>query len=303
MSIEKEVEEVKEEKVLEPVKKVKFSAGDDIVRIKSGFDEIDEKYDQDLQTRSQERALNFPEYNQIEIPSSQEIINQAVAEIDVEQAQKMKSVNEKYENKLKNLDLKEDAIIESLNQTQKQMDANLQADTEASQAKMISQGLERSSIMQNQLEGIKAEYEQDYALAIDNANRKIDEISLKRDLIKNEMNSALEKFDISYAYELEERIAKLNKEYDEQIENLRKANEKVSQQRKTLKQEWDEWFAPIKSEIETQRGYDKTVYILGQLQGLSKDEAIKILEDEEVKNSLGGWYRAVMDYVSKFFRG
>ena len=80
-----------------------------------------------------------------------------------------------------------------------------------------------------------------------------------------------------------------------------KYNKKIAELRNKRLDEWQEWSDKISNEINAKKGYEKTVYIIGQLQSLSKAEALQILKDREVIASLGSWYSAVIDYVNRYF--
>ncbi len=245
---------------------------------------------------------SLPQFKSFERPNEVQIKQNMEQKIEEQKNIASKQVVNKANEQLNQLDDKLQSIKSDYENAESKLNNAMQFDLEKSKANTIKQGIERSSIAQNINNQIKSQYEVELQKNIQNASNKIDEINLKRTLIKSEMDLALESFDIKYASQLEEKIMELNKDYDQQMLEISQYNSEISKIRAKQTEEWQQWANSVTSELDAKKGYDKTVYVIGQLQGLTKAEATRILSDAEVKQSLGGWYSAVADYVERNFR-
>lgn len=295
-NIEKDVE-IKEENVRQTeVKESKPVTKLD--EIKNQFDNIDSEYESQYPVID---LTTFPQYKSEAMPGYEEIKEEAKKELEAYKNINENKIIKDFETDMVALDNKQDKIYENLRRDTLELERDYIHTTEQNRANQIEQGIERSSIADNIKEGTDALFDENLKNLRDDAMRDIEELELKRTVIRNEMTNALEEFNIAYASELEDKIAELNKEYNDKTLEVEKYNKKIAELRNKRLDEWQEWSDKISNEINAKKGYEKTVYIIGQLQSLSKAEALQILKDREVIASLGSWYSAVIDYVNRYF--
>ena len=276
----------------------KVSSGSNIDAVKNGLNEIDRNYENQYPVY-EEMEATLPDYKDVSIPTQDEIVKEAEGDLAEYKVAGTNEIVNQYQNDFASLNLEEDAVNLNLDRTREELTNELNTGLENNQANQISQGIERSSIAQNMQTSLRNSVNAELEYEIQRANNSLAEIDLQRDLTRNEMNAALEKFDIAYASKLEDRIAELNKQYEQLTIDLNKYNAEISELRNKRIQEWQEWADGVSSRLNAQKGQEKSVYIIDQLKGLSKTEAMRILNDAEIRESLGGWYDSVVDYVNR----
>ena len=272
-----------------------LSANKDTIKAKLG--EIDLNYEAQLEALNKEPVLT--EYIVNSKPVSQDIANEAKQEFAAQKADYEQSIKEKYQPKLDELDLKETKINTDLNNDLHEINSDYAKSMEGLKANFIAQGIERSSIAGLQLQGNASEYEKELSDRVAEASNALEALNLKRMMLRNEINSALERFDISKASELDEKIRSITEQYNQKSAEVEKANQEIAKIRRSELQEWNAWVDATRSEINAKKGYEKAKYVIDQMKELNKAESLEILEDPEVKDSLGGWYAALVDYVSR----
>ena len=265
--------------------------------IKQKLNEIDQEFDAKIEKMKQDEYSKMQSYEDVSIPSKNEIQKEAKELVDQEMAeQKQEYINKfNFDEKMQALDLKEEKIESNLNEGKEKLESQLENNQEHIKAKLIKQGLENSSIMDNSTSQTLIQYEKELQAIIERANRELDEISLKRSIIKNEMTNALNKFDIAYASKLEDKINELNAEYDKKAANAKEANDKIAKLQESVLKKVE----TSQTNINNNRDYEKAVYLMRQIRDLPREEALKIINDEEVKASIGGWYVALLDFVDR----
>lgn len=276
----------------------KINTSSTLDTVKDRLNEIDKSYESQYPVY-EDFENSLPDYKDASIPTQEQIVQEAENDLLPYRVTNQQEIVNEYQNDLASLDLRENTINQNLEQTKQELENELTTGLENNQANQINQGIERSSIAQNMQTSLRNSINTELEYEIQRANNSLAEIDLQRELTRNEMNSALEKFDIAYASELEDKIAELNKQYEQLTIDLNKYNAEISEIRNKRIQEWQEWADSFTSRLDAQKGQEKSVYIIDQLKGLTKAEALRILNDADIKASLGGWYSSVLDYVNR----
>ena len=242
---------------------------------------------------------NMPQYKAVERPTYDQIKEEAVNALGAYETTSKKEIQNDFAAQIQQIANKEQEVLVDTEQKSEAIQSEKIDDVEGHKANMIYQGLERSSIAGIKEETIKSDYDAQLVELIEKSQLALTELELKKSMAQNEMNIALEKFDIAYAAKLEKKIEELSKNYDKEIVELEKYNTEIAELRNKRNQEWQKWVTAKTSEINAQKSRAKVEYLIDLVKTLSKEEAIELIEDAEIIASLGDHYQIVLDYVNR----
>ena len=270
----------------------------DIEQIKNELDKIENDYASRYPVLD-DSVYNGLEYKPVEIPSETEIEKIATEQLEGYKNSNISNIQNDYYSEMASLNLKENEVQQDLQDTTNILNSERESGLAETQADNISQGIERSSIASNRQRTFNASIDRELELALNKANNEIAEISLKRGIAESEFQQAIENFDITYANKLENKISELNKEYSKKQAEAMEYNDRIEKQREKLYNEWKKWADEYTSELNAKKGMDKAYYVIDQIKGLSKREAMEFLKDTDLIKALGNWYTPVVDYVQR----
>lgn len=270
----------------------------DIEKIKGELSDIEQKYSADYPASSPDEAA-MPQFKDSTPKSYDEIASEAKEVLSEYQSSNIRQIQDNYEGKFDNLDLKEQKILANVEDDIADLTAERVQNIEQNQANLIAQGLERSSIAQNTENAINTQFDQDLVRLIKDKQSSIAEIELKRSMLQNDMNTALEKFDIAYASKLENKIEELTKSYDVEMLELEKYNAKIAELRNQRNQEWASWVKQKTTEIDATISRKKVEYLVNTIKTLTREEALELMRDQEIIDSLGDYYQIVLDFANR----
>ena len=242
---------------------------------------------------------NMPQYKAVERPTYDQIKEEAVNALGAYETTSKKEIQNDFAAQIQQIANKEQEVLVDAEQKSEAIQSEKIDDVEGHKANMIYQGLERSSIAGIKEETIKSDYDAQLVELIEKSQLALTELELKKSMAQNEMNIALEKFDIAYAAKLEKKIEEISKNYDKEIVELEKYNTEIAELRNKRNQEWQKWVTAKTSEINAQKSRAKVEYLIDLVKTLSKEEAIELIEDAEIIASLGDHYQIVLDYVNR----
>ena len=270
----------------------------DIDQIKNELDKIENDYASRYPVLD-DSVYDGLEYKPVETPSETEIEKIATEQLEDYRNSNISNIQNDYYSEMSNLNLKENEIKNDLQNTATELNSEREAGLAGTQAENISQGIERSSIASNRQRTFNASIDKELELALNKANNEIAEISLKRGIAESEFQQAIENFDITYANKLENKISELNKEYSKKQAEALEYNDRIEKQREKVYSEWKKWADEYTSELNAKKGMEKAYYVIDQIKGLSKREAMEFLKDTDLIKALGNWYTPVVDYVQR----
>ncbi len=270
----------------------------DIEGIKVALEGIEKKYEAEYPSLNPDEST-MPQYKDNSSKSYEEISQEAKEALSEYQMSNIGQIQDEYAEKMQELNLKEQKINMESDYDTEDLKAEAQLELEKKKADLISQGIERSSIAQNSKQAVVSQYDSELIRAIEEKQIAISEIELKRSMLQNDMNAALEKFDIAYASKLESKIEELSKKYDEEMIALEKYNAKISELRNARNQEWAKWVKEKTSEIDATKSRKKVEYLVDVIKNLSKEEAQALMRDQEIIDSLGDYYQIVLDFANR----
>lgn len=269
-----------------------------IENIKSALEGIEKKYDAEYPASSPDEST-MPQYKDNTKKSYEDIVDDAKEVLGEYQVSNLNQLQDKYDEKFQELAIKEQKINTEADNEVADLVAENNLESEQNKANLIAQGIERSSIANNTQKAITSQFDQDLMRLIDEKQVAISEIELKRSMVQNDMNSALEKFDIAYASKLESKIEELSKKYDEEMLALEKYNSKIAELRNERNQEWAKWVKEKTSEIDATKSRKKVEYLVNVIKTLSREEAQELMRDQEIIDSLGDYYQIVLDFANR----
>ena len=269
--------------------------------IKERLDEIDKDYNSRYPVADESIYGNY-QYQDVTIPAENAIREQAENDLTSYRDSGLAEINNDYNADIVELDIKQNEVENDINSTRTELADELNYGVAENQAQNISQGIANSSIAANTERRFRASIDAELETALNKANTEMAEIALKRGIAENEFQLAIENFDIAYANKLENRISELNKEYQNKQAQALEYNEKIQKQREAIYNEWRVWAESYTSQLEAEKGRDKAYYIIDQLKGLSKAEALEIVSDTDIVAALGNWYTPVIDYIERVLK-
>lgn len=270
----------------------------DVSKIKENLKSIEDSFESSYPSATPDES-SMPQFKEVVYRNYNDIVNDAKEDLGEYEVSNKKQIQNKYAEQFEQLQLKEERLNAEVEEDIADLKADAFQDLEQNQANMISQGLERSSIAKNTEQAIKSQFDSDLLSVINEKQADISELELKRSMIKNDMEAALEKFDIAYAAKLESKIEELTKKYDEEILALEKYNNKIAELRNARNEEWQNWVTQKTSQLDATKARKKVEYLVNIIKTLTKDEAQQLMQDQDIVDSLGAYYQIVLDFANR----
>lgn len=243
--------------------------------LKDKFSGIDKKYDAELSTwrkKQQEFTLD-----------SQEAQNLADEKLSEYRSTELGKIENKYLQKEEKIDSYKISATQNYYKNLQKVGENHEEDKKDLRFGSVKKGWRVSSIYDNETQQIEDEYQRELLALKDETSRKLASLNFKQNLLEQEKEDALEKFDISYAQKLSDKIEQIQKEFEKENASQKKnADEKVK-------------------DLLLNVGREKTAEVLAYLQGKSKDEALQFVKDNpSLKDELGvSWHNALVAWINK----
>lgn len=267
-------------------------------RVKDYLKSIDVKYESSYPNTHPDEAT-MPQFKPQDRPGYSQILQEAEAAMGEYEIASKKEIQNDYVAKLNEIDSKKDTINAELAKDTEELKQDRIVSTEKNRADMVAQGIERSSIAANTEQGIEDNYNRELVDLIEKTQLSLSELELKKSIAQNEMDVALDKFDIAYAAKLEKKIDEISKHYDQEMLDLERYNLQIAKLRNQRNEEWREWVEAKNSQINAEKSHAKVKYLIDVIKQMPKSEAVEIINDPEVIASLGAQYQIVLDYVNR----
>ncbi len=301
MSLEIEEEKQAQNKNIEmqSSNSVKSVTQSDIDELKNGLRKIDDDFESKYMTLDPEEMYKGMDYVDSNIPGEKEMELVARSELEDFQKSNINEINREHDIDVEQLNLQSEKINQDLEDAKYEYQQDLQNNLASNQAQNIANGVQSSSIAQNGQQAIRDHIDYELQKSLNEANRKMAEISLKRSIVENEFQTALDKFDIAYASELEQKVEELNEKYLKTQSLAEEYNQRISEQRDKVLKNWQKIVDKNNSKVSAEKMHEKMYYLLDKMQNLTKSEAMEILNDPEISGQLGSWYKTVLDYATR----
>lgn len=300
----------------------KFSDGEGMKtsaeELKDKIKNIDDKYKLDLtfDSTKDDISLNL-ERQKYSRPSDEEIRKQAEDSLKSYEDKEQKGIENEYAAGNRKLDEESQKLGGDFESQSKKIEQTYENAKESNKNTFIRRGLSRSSIMQENLKNLDESKNAAQDTLAKELKQNLEKITIERDLLETQKQSALESFNISYAVKLSEKINKLTEsakqaedavsKYNNQLEEKEKKFA-LSQQEHNIKQD-NQKLKDNKFVLDYINEYgrvgldwliakEKLTAAKDSIKGLSKEQALAQIERDGYRDILGdSVYKSLINYV------
>lgn len=300
----------------------KFSDGEGMKtsaeELKDKIKNIDDKYKLDLtfDSTKDDISLNL-ERQKYSRPSDEEIRKQAEDSLKSYEDKEQKGIENEYAAGNRKLDEESQKLGGDFESQSKKIEQTYENAKESNKNTFIRRGLSRSSIMQENLKNLDESKNAAQDTLAKELKQNLEKITIERDLLETQKQSALESFNIAYAVKLSEKINKLTEsakqaedavaKYNNQLEEKEKKFA-LSQQEHNIKQD-NQKLKDNKFVIDYINEYgrvgldwliakEKLTAAKDSIKGLSKEQALAQIERDGYRDILGdSVYKSLINYV------
>ena len=300
----------------------KFSDGEGMKtsaeELKDKIKNIDDKYKLDLtfDSTKDDISLNL-ERQKYSRPSDEEIRRQAEDSLKSYEDEEQKGIENEYAAGNRKLDEESQKLGGDFESQSKKIEQTYENAKESNKNTFIRRGLSRSSIMQENLKNLDESKNAAQDTLAKELKQNLEKITIERDLLETQKQSALESFNIAYAVKLSEKINKLTEsakqaedavaKYNNQLEEKEKKFA-LSQQEHNIKQD-NQKLKDNKFVLDYINEYgrvgldwliakEKLTAAKDSIKGLSKEQALAQIERDGYRDILGdSVYKSLINYV------
>lgn len=300
----------------------KFSDGEGMKtsaeELKDKIKNIDDKYKLDLtfDSTKDDISLNL-ERQKYSRPSDEEIRKQAEDSLKSYEDKEQKGIENEYASGNRKLDEESQKLGGDFESQSKKIEQAYEHAKESNKNTFIRRGLSRSSIMQENLKNLDESKNAAQDTLAKELKQNLEKITIERDLLETQKQSALESFNIAYAVKLSEKINKLTEsakqaedavaKYNNQLEEKEKKFA-LSQQEHNIKQD-NQKLKDNKFVLDYINEYgrvgldwliakEKLTAAKDSIKGLSKEQALAQIERDGYRDILGdSVYKSLINYV------
>lgn len=300
----------------------KFSDGEGMKtsaeELKDKIKNIDDKYKLDLtfDSTKDDISLNL-ERQKYSRPSDEEIRKQAEDSLKSYEDKEQKGIENEYADGNRKLDEESQKLGGDFEAQSKKIEQTYENAKESNKNTFIRRGLSRSSIMQENLKNLDESKNAAQDTLAKELKQNLEKITIERDLLETQKQSALESFNIAYAVKLSEKINKLTAsakqaedavaKYNNQLEEKEKKFA-LSQQEHNIKQD-NQKLKDNKFVLDYINEYgrvgldwliakEKLTAAKDSIKGLSKEQALAQIERDGYRDILGdSVYKSLINYV------
>lgn len=300
----------------------KFSDGEGMKtsaeELKDKIKNIDDKYKLDLtfDSTKDDISLNL-ERQKYSRPSDEDIRKQAEDSLKSYEDKEQKGIENEYAAGNRKLDEESQKLGGDFEAQSKKIEQTYENAKESNKNTFIRRGLSRSSIMQENLKNLDESKNAAQDTLAKELKQNLEKITIERDLLETQKQSALESFNIAYAVKLSEKINKLTEsakqaedavaKYNNQLEEKEKKFA-LSQQEHNIKQD-NQKLKDNKFVLDYINEYgrvgldwliakEKLTAAKDSIKGLSKEQALAQIERDGYRDILGdSVYKSLINYV------
>gem|GEM_PF-3983890 len=300
----------------------KFSDGEGMKtsaeELKDKIKNIDDKYKLDLtfDSTKDDISLNL-ERQKYSRPRDEEIRKQAEDSLKSYEDKEQKVIENEYAAGNRKLDEESQKLGGDFESQTKKVEQTYENAKESNKNTFIRRGLSRSSIMQENLKNLDESKNAAQDTLAKELKQNLEKITIERDLLETQKQSALESFNIAYAVKLSEKINKLTEsakqaedavaKYNNQLEEKEKKFA-LSQQEHNIKQD-NQKLKDNKFVLDYINEYgrvgldwliakEKLTAAKDSIKGLSKEQALAQIERDGYRDILGdSVYKSLINYV------
>lgn len=287
--------------------------------INTKLKEVDNKYETTLNS-NREVTYNPPTYEKMEYvaPTEQEVKTKAENSLSEYKTSNVDAINQKYDDKISSIDEKVESNTKLLS-TEKQELENLYGSLKQNASNEAQKrGLQRSSIIVNQLEAFDRDKLNQYLKLNNEYKNTLNELSSEKEILASQKNSALSSFDITYAIKLQEKIDDINSEIEKKEQEVLKYNNEILEKEAEYQREYEETANKLlredrldttnlleylskygSSALDELKAKEKYTIVENAVKDLSKEQALsEIKNNSNIKSQLGRYYNKLIAEIN-----
>ena len=260
--------------------------------ILQSLEQIKSSYDSKIPKVDYSQVDNLPT-RQVVMPTSAEIKSEATKDLENYKSASLNKINTDYYTNLQSQQTAKQNSKADLQNNIAVINNKAKQDIETLQAKSINQGIENSSIVDNQKATIAKQRIADLTSAKQQYLSKLDAINLKKDIYEQQKELALAKFDIAYANKLNKQINTLTSQYNTALKNAEEYQSLIDQKRSQIEEDFDAKYGTTVANLTQDMQREMTYDVFVKLKDLPKDQTQEILNNNpKIEQYLGDWYSA-----------
>ena len=267
--------------------------------ILQSLEQIKSSYDSKIPKVDYSQVDNLPT-RQVVMPTSAEIKSEATKDLENYKSASLNKINTDYYTNLQSQQTAKQNSKADLQNNIAIINNKAKQDIETLQAKSINQGIENSSIVDNQKATIAKQRIADLTSAKQQYLSKLDAINLKKDIYEQQKELALAKFDIAYANKLNKQINTLTSQYNTALKNAEEYQSLIDQKRSQIEEDFDAKYGTTVANLTQDMQREMTYDVFVKLKDLPKDQTQEILNNNpKIEQYLGDWYSALKLWLNR----
>ncbi len=267
--------------------------------ILQSLEQIKSSYDSKIPKVDYSQVDNLPT-RQVVMPTSAEIKSEATKDLENYKSASLNKINTDYYTNLQSQQTAKQNSKADLQNNIAVINNKAKQDIETLQAKSINQGIENSSIVDNQKATIAKQRIADLTSAKQQYLSKLDAINLKKDIYEQQKELALAKFDIAYANKLNKQINTLTSQYNTALKNAEEYQSLIDQKRSQIEEDFDAKYGTTVANLTQDMQREMTYDVFVKLKDLPKDQTQEILNNNpKIEQYLGDWYSALKLWLNR----
>ena len=267
--------------------------------ILQSLEQIKSSYDSKIPKVDYSQVDNLPT-RQVVMPTSAEIKSEATKDLENYKSASLNKINTDYYTNLQSQQTAKQNSKADLQNNIAIINNKAKQDIETLQSKSINQGIENSSIVDNQKATIAKQRIADLTSAKQQYLSKLDAINLKKDIYEQQKELALAKFDIAYANKLNKQINTLTSQYNTALKNAEEYQSLIDQKRSQIEEDFDAKYGTTVANLTQDMQREMTYDVFVKLKDLPKDQTQEILNNNpKIEQYLGDWYSALKLWLNR----
>ncbi len=192
--------------------------------IYKSLDAINSKFSVKKEDYPQNISLQKIEF---ERPTDEQIKKQVEQNLAEYKQNELNKIDEQFYEKSLELNKNKESAKTQTDLTKQNLDTYYKQAAKSAEDQALKRGLQRSSIIVNQLDAFSKEQIEDYKQLDLELGNQINSINFQLNALNAQKQNALNNFDISYAVKLQEQISKLNEDLQNKEQEVQKYNNDI----------------------------------------------------------------------------
>lgn len=287
--------------------------------INSKLQEIDNKYETTLNT-NRDVTYNPPNFQKIEYvaPTEQQVKEKAENSLSEYKTSSIDAINQKYDDKISDIDEKVVTKQKMLSAEKQELEEIYGSLKQNASNEAQKRGLQRSSIIVNQLEAFDRDKLNQYLKLNNEFKTTFNQLTSEKEILNSQKNSALSSFDITYAIKLQDKIDAINNEIEKKEQEVLKYNNEILEKESEYQREYEDNMNKLLREdridttnlleylskygtsaLEELKAKEKYTIVENAIRDLTKEQALnEVRSNANIKSQLGRYYNKLIAEIN-----